>query len=119
MPRARSSGALSIWSYDVNVAPPVPARTFVIAAVSDVFPWSTCPIVPMLQCGLVRANFSLAMTRSALGGQKTHDGRQKRAKSPLVAYCFCYLRPPSSAICRPLFGAGEGNRTLVISLEGC
>jgi hypothetical protein len=24
-------------------------------------PWSTCPIVPMLQCGFVRENFSLAM----------------------------------------------------------
>ena len=41
MPRAFSSGALSIWSYAVNVAPPVSARTLVIAAVSDVLPWST------------------------------------------------------------------------------
>jgi hypothetical protein len=38
----------------------------VIAAVSDVFPWSTCPIVPILQCGFVRANFSLAMGLSVL-----------------------------------------------------
>jgi hypothetical protein len=29
---------LSIWSYAVYVAPPVSANTFVIAAVSDVFP---------------------------------------------------------------------------------
>ena len=41
MPRSRSSGALSIWSYAVNVAPPVFASIFVIAAVSDVLPWST------------------------------------------------------------------------------
>jgi hypothetical protein len=41
MPRAFSSGALSIWSYAVNVAPPVSASTLVIAAVSDVLPWST------------------------------------------------------------------------------
>ncbi len=27
------------------------ANTLVIAAVSVVFPWSTCPIVPTLQCG--------------------------------------------------------------------
>jgi hypothetical protein len=33
----------------------------VIAAVKDVLPWSTCPIVPMLQCGFVRENFSLAI----------------------------------------------------------
>src|SRR5450755_4003864 len=61
MPRAFSSGALSIWSYAVNVAPPVSARTFVIAAVSDVLPWSTWPIVPMLQCGLFRSNLAFAI----------------------------------------------------------
>jgi hypothetical protein len=33
----------------------------VIAAVSDVFPWSTCPIVPTLQCGFVRSNFAFAI----------------------------------------------------------
>jgi hypothetical protein len=31
----------------------------VIAAVNDVLPWSTWPIVPMLQCGLFRSNFAL------------------------------------------------------------
>src|SRR3984957_19467941 len=61
MPRAFSSAALSIWSYAVKVAPPVSARTLVIAAVNDVLPWSTWPIVPMLQWGLLRANFSLAI----------------------------------------------------------
>ncbi len=64
MPRAFSSGALSIWSYAVNVAPPDSARTFVIAAVKDVLPWSTWPIVPMLQCGLFRSNFALPMSVS-------------------------------------------------------
>ena len=37
------------------------ASTFVIAAVSVVLPWSTCPIVPTFRCGLFRTNFSLAM----------------------------------------------------------
>jgi hypothetical protein len=61
-PRSRSSGALSIWSYALNETFGFDAaRTFVIAAVSDVFPWSTCPIVPMFTCGFVRSNFSLAM----------------------------------------------------------
>src|SRR5262245_14018930 len=32
-----------------------------MAAVSDVLPWSTWPMVPMLQCGLVRSNFALAI----------------------------------------------------------
>jgi hypothetical protein len=40
-----------------ELAPPVSARTLVIAAVSVVLPWSTWPIVPMLQCGLFRSNF--------------------------------------------------------------
>jgi hypothetical protein len=31
----------------------------VIAAVNVVLPWSTCPIVPMLQWGLDLSNFSL------------------------------------------------------------
>src|SRR6476659_4974257 len=62
MPRSRSSGALSIWSYARNFAKFFFASTFVIAAVSVVFPWSTCPIVPMFRCGLFRTNFSLAMS---------------------------------------------------------
>jgi hypothetical protein len=37
------------------------ANTFVIAAVNVVFPWSTCPIVPTLQCGFFRSNFCFDM----------------------------------------------------------
>src|SRR5215471_14177751 len=67
MPRAFSSGALSIWSYAVYCAWPFSANTLVIAAVSVVLPWSTCPIVPTLQCGLLRSNFDLAMELSLSG----------------------------------------------------
>src|SRR6185436_1659799 len=66
MPRSRSSGALSIWSYARNVAPPDFASTFVMAAVSDVLPWSTCPIVPMFTWGLFLSNFSLAIASPRL-----------------------------------------------------
>src|SRR6185312_13024878 len=90
MPRSRSSGALSIWSYAVNVAPPVFARILVIAAVSDVLPWSTWPIVPMLQCGLFRSNFAFVMvSRPSMPQNLTHKS-----------------------------GAGDGNRTRIASLEG-
>jgi hypothetical protein len=65
IPRAFSSGALSIWSYAMKVPPKVSAITFVNAAVNVVLPWSTCPIVPTFTCGFVRANFSLAMARSS------------------------------------------------------
>src|SRR5512134_2566579 len=33
----------------------------VIAAVSVVLPWSTCPIVPTFTCGLVRSNLAFAI----------------------------------------------------------
>ncbi len=58
MPRAFSSGALSIWSYAMNEPPLVSAITLVNAAVSVVLPWSTWPIVPTLTWGLLRSNFS-------------------------------------------------------------
>src|SRR3982751_7036365 len=62
MPRAFSSGALSIWSKaDASLRSGyLSCRTLVIAAVSVVFPWSMCPMVPMLTCGLVRSNLALA-----------------------------------------------------------
>src|SRR4029453_9711236 len=62
MPRCRSSGALSIcsnadtWFRVGNFS----CSTLVIAAVKVVFPWSMCPIVPMLTCGFVRSNFAFA-----------------------------------------------------------
>src|SRR5215208_3686483 len=35
----------------------------VMAAVKVVLPWSTCPIVPMFTCGLVRSNFALPIVQ--------------------------------------------------------
>src|SRR3954451_17307666 len=62
MPRAFSSGALSIMSNAVAVTFGFfAASTLVIAAVSVVLPWSMCPMVPMFRCGLFRSNFSLAI----------------------------------------------------------
>src|SRR5215468_9760442 len=66
MPRAFSSGAASIWSYGLYSP-----KNFVIAAVSDVLPWSTCPIVPTFTCGLLRSNLPLAM---GLSVYLTHSG---------------------------------------------
>src|SRR5215471_11180582 len=89
MPRSRSSGALSIWSYARNFAKFFFASTFVIAAVSVVFPWSTCPIVPMFRCGLFRTNFSLAMAcfpsdaAQALNDGLGHVGGDRRVTREL------------------------------------
>src|SRR5262245_28000382 len=67
MPRSRSSGALSIESNDrTAIFGFFCASTIVIAAVSVVFPWSTCPIVPTFTCGFVRSNFCLAIGWSSL-----------------------------------------------------
>src|SRR2546425_6131184 len=105
IPRAFSSGAASISSYFFAVAPPDLASTIVIAAVSVVLPWSTCPIVPMLQCGFVRANFSLAIVLPSavfqvgwvdlerVVGIEPASSAWKAAALPL-----CYTRAPSRAL---------------------
>src|SRR5512135_1880762 len=59
MPRAFSSGEESISSYFLAAPPNFFDRMVVIAAVSVVLPWSTCPMVPTFTCGLVLSNFSL------------------------------------------------------------
>jgi hypothetical protein len=61
IPLAFSSGALSISSYLIADALPSCDNAIVIAAVSVVFPWSTCPIVPMFTCGFVLSNFAFAI----------------------------------------------------------
>src|SRR6185295_13420322 len=61
MPRAFSSGAASIWSYALASPPYSLLSTDVNAAVNVVLPWSTCPIVPTLTCGLVRSNLLFAI----------------------------------------------------------
>src|SRR5579864_3276301 len=62
MPRSRSSGALSIESNERNLIFGLCLdNTLVMAAVSVVFPWSMCPIVPTFTCGLLRSNFSFAI----------------------------------------------------------
>src|SRR5258705_10966619 len=73
MPRAFSSGALSIWSNAVNLARPFVDWTLVIAAVRVVLPWSTWPMVPMLTCGLFRMNFSLAISLAPSGSRHSGD----------------------------------------------
>src|SRR3954462_8063123 len=60
MRSAFSSGALSISSTERAWPPYVSESTLVIAAVRVVLPWSMCPMVPMLTCGLVRSNLALA-----------------------------------------------------------
>src|SRR3954447_160180 len=70
MPRAFSSGALSIWSKaDASLRSGyLSCSTLVIAAVSVVLPWSMCPMVPMLTCGFVRSNFAFATVSSSPRG---------------------------------------------------
>src|SRR3954468_21444716 len=77
MPRAFSSGALSIWSKAEaslrlgNLS----CSTFVMAAVTVVLPWSMWPMVPMLTCGLVRSNLALAIWPvSFSAGLRLDDG---------------------------------------------
>ena len=68
IPRSFSSFALSIWSKGVKglTSGILSWSTLVIAAVSVVLPWSMCPMVPMLTCGLVRWNLAFATGFSSL-----------------------------------------------------
>src|SRR5262249_62262532 len=67
MPRARSSGALSMESNERNSASPLRASTLVRAAVRVVLPWSTWPMVPTFTCGFVRSNFAFAIELIPIG----------------------------------------------------
>src|SRR5437870_3227925 len=60
--RPCDSDALATSSYDTYFAQPLSAATLVSAAVRVVLPWSMCPMVPTFTCGLLRSNFSLAMS---------------------------------------------------------
>src|SRR5438034_7900256 len=60
--RPCDSDALATSSYGMNLAQPLSEATLVSAAVSVVLPWSMCPMVPTFTCGLLRSNFSLAMS---------------------------------------------------------
>src|SRR5262245_15187117 len=75
-----------------------------MAAVSVVFPWSTCPIVPTFTCGFVRSNFAFAIATDSLG------------QAPLVIVPRC--RAPARRIsCAG--GAHDRNRTgdLLLTME--
>src|ERR1700681_1078483 len=74
MPRAFSSGALSIESKLRNLTFGLClASVLVMAAVSVVLPWSMCPIVPILTCGLLRSNFSFAILFRDLSLHPVHN----------------------------------------------
>src|SRR5438093_8421632 len=82
MPRAFSSGALSIWSKGVKATLGLDsARTLVMAAVRVVLPWSMWPIVPTLRWGLDRSNFCFAMSLASHAG---HDLARDRLGNFLV-----------------------------------
>ena len=99
MPRAFSSGAASIWSYDLYSP-----KYLVIAAVSDVLPWSTCPIVPTFTCGFVRSNFAFAILAFPSSGSRPRapsaNGREIVANG--------WRRKPSCA-----FAASAGRRAAI------
>src|SRR5258707_13296631 len=93
------SEALATSSYEMNFAQPLSDDTLVRAAVRVVLPWSMWPMVPTLTCGLLRSNFSLAM--SAILALRSCDGAdvQNRTgdlvltKDALCQLSYIGLRP--------------------------
>ena len=72
--------------------PSVSERTLVMAAVNVVLPWSTWPMVPMLTCGFVRSNFSLAIKPSSLRSSPLRDLPFNLSGSPTyIEKPPCYL----------------------------
>src|SRR6185295_139012 len=89
--RPCDSDALATSSYEMNFAQPFSEDTFVSAAVNVVLPWSMWPMVPTLTCGLLRSNFSLAMSSTPLRFyvhlRAWRFGGQPSAGLPTVAPC--------------------------------
>src|SRR5689334_9840045 len=80
----------------MNFAIPLSAQIFVKAAVKVVFPWSTCPIVPIFTCGFFRSNFAFAIN---------HSFSKTRRYYPVALNCVA-LRVELA-----LFGAHDADRT--------
>src|SRR5262245_56081809 len=101
MPRAFSSGALSIesklrnWIFGLFLA-----STLVMAAVRVVLPWSTWPMVPTLTCGLVRSNFSFAIFMSLLNLLRKSLGAPPIPACLLRSVSYC-RKPAGRDACAP------------------
>src|SRR5438093_13249010 len=76
--RPCDSDAFATSSYETNFAQPLSADTLVSAAVRVVLPWSMWPMVPTFTCGLLRSNFSLAMSSTPLRFYSTRCGPPSR-----------------------------------------
>src|SRR5512135_1318973 len=103
MPRAFSSGALSMESKLRNFTLGLClASVCVIAAVKVVLPWSMCPMVPTLQCGLLRSNFSFAMYVSLSPYQNLRNCLALRPAGNLFRHALGnFLIPPEVHSERP------------------
>src|SRR5450759_3041217 len=111
MPRARSSGALSIWSNGVKSANPLEAWRLVIAAVRVVLPWSTWPMVPTLTCGLLRSNFFFAMSLLLMGTDDGADFNGAARLRPVACVLFVLSIVQHGPWPRTDAGSGDWIRT--------
>src|SRR6516162_10907758 len=87
-----AADALATSWYETNVPQPCSAETFVIAAVSVVLPWSTWPIVPTLQWGLLRSNFSLDIFLSSFACSRDYPINQRFSTEFFRRRCLEQLR---------------------------
>src|SRR6202000_2989969 len=71
---------------------------------------STWPVVPTLQCGLFRSNFAFAMFFQSYDQLSRPVGHSNSIAASAAS--------PGTRPWAEVFGAGDGNRTRVASLEG-
>src|SRR5215210_6042159 len=81
---SRTVPPLAMSAYDLTLALPWWARTARMAAVRVVLPWSMCPIVPTLTCGLVLVKVSLAIAACRLYGIPVVQWRESAQAAPHV-----------------------------------
>src|ERR671936_1405410 len=102
----------------MNLAMPFSEQTFVNADVKVVLPWSTCPIVPMLTCGLRRPNFAFDMPHSFSDGAHDADRTRDLVLTKDVLYQLSYVGSLSSRITSSN-QAGDGICRALAVATGC
>src|SRR6476659_4015544 len=107
--RPCDSDACATSSDEMNLAHPLSAATLVSAAVRVVLPWSMCPMVPTLTCGLLRSNFSLAMSAILVYQMRCPlrwcepgaDDQNRTGDLVLTKDALCQLSYIGGVMCRP------------------
>src|SRR5271155_3170653 len=109
---SRTVPPFAMSAYDFVLALPCTARTAKMAAVRVVLPWSMCPIVPTLTCGLVLVKVSLAIVTPVVSYNLGASWRAARQNLMLnAAPVRDRPRAAADAIMIPTYSFGPANES--------